>query len=133
MEAQQFHAFRKRLGRTQKELACLLGTSVKAVQAYEQGWRPVPIHVERYLVLLLVLKNRRTAVPRPCWEVVKCDDRVRRTCPVWELGAGDMCWLVGGTRCGGARAATWRQKMVLCRSCRVLRQALGEVPGWNPS
>ena len=40
-------------GKTQNQLARLLGTSFKAIQSFEQGWRNVPAHTERQLLLLL--------------------------------------------------------------------------------
>lgn len=49
MDSEKFLLARKKLGKTQKQLAELLGTSLKAVHSYEQGWRSVPAHVERQL------------------------------------------------------------------------------------
>ena len=49
MEKKIFTQMRKHLGKTQKELAELLGVSVKSVSSYEQGWRNIPPHVERQL------------------------------------------------------------------------------------
>jgi DNA-binding XRE family transcriptional regulator len=46
MRKEEFKYFRKRLNRTQKQIAELLGTSLKAIHSYEQGWRNVPAHVE---------------------------------------------------------------------------------------
>ncbi|MDH4317770.1 MAG: helix-turn-helix domain-containing protein, partial [Desulfobulbaceae bacterium] len=46
MDNEIFSNARAKLGKTQKELAELLGISLKAVQSYEQGWRSVPLHVE---------------------------------------------------------------------------------------
>jgi len=47
LDSEEFLRARKRLGKTQKQLAELLGTSLKAVTSYEQGWRTVPAYVER--------------------------------------------------------------------------------------
>ena len=44
MDRKEFTYFRKRLNKTQKQLAELLGASLKAVHSYEQGWRAVPGH-----------------------------------------------------------------------------------------
>ncbi|NQT56821.1 MAG: helix-turn-helix domain-containing protein, partial [Desulfobacteraceae bacterium] len=46
MDSEEFLRARKRLGKTQKQLAELLGTALKAVLSYEQGWRTVPAYVE---------------------------------------------------------------------------------------
>ena len=49
----EFSSIRAYLGKTQKELAQLLGTSLKAIQSFEQGWRRIPVHVERQVLFLL--------------------------------------------------------------------------------
>ena len=49
-----------KLEKTQKELAELLGSSLKAVSSYEQGWRSIPAHIERQLFFLLI-KQRNDA------------------------------------------------------------------------
>ena len=49
MDSKEFSRFRKRLNKTQKQMAQLLGVSIKAVHSYEQGWRSVPAHVERQM------------------------------------------------------------------------------------
>ena len=54
MESEEFVHARKQLRKTQKEMASLLGTSVKAVRSYEQGWRSVSTHVERQVFFLLL-------------------------------------------------------------------------------
>jgi hypothetical protein len=38
-------------------MAQLLGTSIKAIHSYEQGWRTIPVHVERQLYFLLTRKS----------------------------------------------------------------------------
>ncbi|MGD9321950.1 MAG: helix-turn-helix domain-containing protein, partial [Desulfobacteraceae bacterium] len=53
MDSKEFVSIRKKLDKTQTQMAQLLGTSVKAVYSYEQGWRNVPSHVERQLFFLL--------------------------------------------------------------------------------
>ena len=49
MDSKEFCYIRKKLNKTQKQMAQLLGTSVKAVHSYEQGWRKVPAYVERQI------------------------------------------------------------------------------------
>ncbi len=53
MDSEKFLQARKRLGKTQRKMAELLGTSLKAVHSYEQGWRSVPGYVERQLYFLI--------------------------------------------------------------------------------
>ncbi len=57
MNNKEFHVVRKELRKTQKKLSEILGTSVRAVQSFEQGWRRVPTHVERQLLFLLSMKQ----------------------------------------------------------------------------
>ncbi|MDH3720234.1 MAG: helix-turn-helix domain-containing protein, partial [Desulfobacteraceae bacterium] len=49
MDSEEFAIFRKKLSKTQKQMASLLGVSIKAIHSYEQGWRSVPPHVERQM------------------------------------------------------------------------------------
>ena len=52
MDSSEFLKARKVLDKTQKQLAELLGISIKAVHSYEQGWRKIPSHVERQVFFL---------------------------------------------------------------------------------
>ena len=45
MDSKEFSYIRQKLNKTQKQMAQLLGTSIKAVTSYEQGWRTVPAYV----------------------------------------------------------------------------------------
>ena len=49
MDSNEFKSFRKKLNKTQKQMSQLLGTSLKAIHSYEQGWRTIPPAVERQL------------------------------------------------------------------------------------
>ncbi|MFH0813428.1 MAG: hypothetical protein V2A69_11415 [Pseudomonadota bacterium] len=50
MDKQEFSHIRHQLGKSQKQTAQLLGISLKAVQSFEQGWRNIPIHIERLVL-----------------------------------------------------------------------------------
>ena len=120
---------RDALGKSQEELATLLGTSKRAVQSYEQGWRPVPAHIQKSAALLLFLNWRRNQFlfgrkRSPCWVIRKCTAAVRAKCSVYRFGAGDLCWLLTGARCHGRTKKAWEAKMARCRSCEVMRQWL---------
>ncbi len=116
---------RKALGKSQAELAELLGVSTRAVQSYEQGWRPVPAHVQRVASLLLFLDWReRGGRVKPCWDIRRCSDDVRSKCTVGQLAAGDLCWLLMGYRCRGRTQRSAEVQMARCRSCEVMRQWL---------
>lgn len=124
MDCNEFKRFRRKLGRTQKEMAQLLGISLKAVHSYEQGWRSIPGHVERQIFFLVsrlqeVRQNRKL-----CWEVNQCPADRKENCPAWEFQAGDLCWSVSGTLCHGEIQDSWTEKMKLCRSCKVIKSLL---------
>ena len=119
MDSLQFTNFRKKLKKTQQELARLMGTSVKAIHSYEQGWRTVPAHVERQLLLLACMANGRRQSDSPCWVLRQCPEDRRERCPAWEFQAGDLCWFINGTICEGAPRKSWQEKMEICGSCVV--------------
>jgi DNA-binding XRE family transcriptional regulator len=57
MKRIQFATIRQHLGKTQNQMARILGVSPKAVQSFEQGWRNIPVHIERQILLILALKR----------------------------------------------------------------------------
>ncbi|MDZ7832017.1 MAG: transcriptional regulator [Desulfobacterales bacterium] len=121
MDSKEFSIVRKKLNKTQRQLAQLLGTSIKAVHSYEQGWRSVPVHVERQMLFLVTRKRALQEELKPCWEVMGCPLEQMRNCPAWEFQAGTLCWFINGTICEGDALKTWKEKMILCRSCTVLK------------
>jgi DNA-binding XRE family transcriptional regulator len=126
MNRDEFSYFRKKLGKTQREIAELLGTSLKAVHSYEQGWRNVPVHVERQLLFLFSKKLRNSGKLSPCWKVKKCLPDQKRLCPAWEFKTGDLCWFINGTICEGSVHKDWREKIKVCRGCEVFTPLLPE-------
>lgn len=119
----EFLRFRKELGKTQKEMAELLGTSLKAVHSYEQGWRSIPAHAERQILFLISRRMDNFAKLRPCWQIKKCPPERKKKCPAWEFRAGKLCWFINGTICEGEVQANWRQKMAICHNCDVFHRA----------
>src|SRR5512137_431069 len=97
MNQQEFQVSRQQLQKTQKQLSELLGTSLKAIQSFEQGWRKVPVHIERQMLFLLTLQKESAKDARPCWDVQNCSPDSRRECPAWEFKAGNLCWFINGT------------------------------------
>jgi hypothetical protein len=97
----------------------LLGTSLKAIHSYEQGWRRVPSYVERQLLFLAYQKLGGDERQKPCWTIKKCPPDRKKQCPSWEFHAGRLCWFVNGTICEGTVRKNWREKMKICRSCEV--------------
>ncbi len=117
VDKDEFCRARQYLGKSQRELANLLGVSVRAVQSFEQGWRPVPVHVERQILFLLAMKNEKDSIR--CWEVRDCPEAMRKKCPAWEFRAGNLCWFINGTICRGSVHRNWKEKIALCRECQV--------------
>ena len=121
MLAEEFVRIRKILGKTQKQLSELLGTSLKAIHSYEQGWRNVPWYVERQLLFLLSRKSGQYKSAKTCWKVRNCPDEQRERCPAWEFDAGKLCWFINGTICTGRPQKNWQEKIEICRRCEVFR------------
>jgi DNA-binding XRE family transcriptional regulator len=121
MGKEEFSEIRRYLGKSQSQLARLLGTSAKAVQSFEQGWRNIPTHVERQILFLLAMKKSPHKKSKPCWVIRKCPMVTRRNCPAWEFGLGHFCWFVSGTMCRGQAQGTWQKKMKTCRECEVFQ------------
>ncbi|MFH0843851.1 MAG: helix-turn-helix transcriptional regulator [Pseudomonadota bacterium] len=119
MNNQDFSHFRKELGKTQKEMAELLGTSLKAVHSYEQGWRNIPVSAERQILFLTSKKLEKIKKLSPCWKVKKCPSERKKKCPAWEFKAGTMCWFINGTICAGGVQKDWGKKMSICKKCDV--------------
>ncbi len=123
MDSETFTTIRAKIGKTQKSLAELLGVSLKAVQSYEQGWRSIPIHVERQLYFLLINQRGDGQTKRKdCWNLKKCDRK--KDCPAWEFQAGHLCWFLSGTLCACTADKNWKEKMEVCRNCEVLTSLL---------
>ena len=121
MEKKEFAAIRKKLKKTQKEIATLLGISLKAVCSYEQGWRTVPVHVERQLIFLLSRKIRGVTKGQPCWQLKNCPEERKTKCPAWEFNSGEFCWFISGTICECAAQKTWNEKIQVCKECIVMK------------
>jgi DNA-binding XRE family transcriptional regulator len=118
---QQFAKIRNILGKTQKEMAQILGTSIKAVQSFEQGWRRVPTHTERQALFLLSSRLSGGRKDTPCWTLRTCPEDIKHSCPAWEFHAGHLCWFVNGTVCHGEIQSSWQKKMTICRRCEVFQ------------
>ena len=120
MEREKFVLARKNLGKTQKQLAELLGISLKAIHSYEQGWRSIPVYVERQLFFLIAIKGVENQIPELCWVIKKCPPHRKERCPAWEFKEGRFCWFINGTICEGKVCKNWDEKMEICQSCEVL-------------
>jgi len=121
MGSKEFKRFRKRMNKTQSQMAQLLGVSLKAVQSYEQEWRFIPAHVERQMLFLISNMRGSSKVNKPCWVIKKCPSEKKKQCPAWEFKSGKLCWFINGTICDGIVHKNWEEKMKVCRSCEVLK------------
>lgn len=122
MDKNEFAKVRKKIGKTQKELAKLLGVSLKAIHSYEQGWRSIPSHIERQMFFLLTNKRGVANQSKPCWERKKCERKEQ--CPAWEFQAGNLCWFLCGTLCDCCAEMGCKDKLNICRKCEVLASIL---------
>ena len=128
MRKEELVRIRHILGRTQEEMARLLGISLKAVQSYEQGWRKVPMHIARQSLFLLHTTKSPEIRYKPCWDVEKCPMETRQHCPAWELQLGHLCWFINGTICQGQVQDDWHTKLQICRSCKVFKTLMPHLP-----
>jgi hypothetical protein len=118
MDKVEFRNFRKKIGKTQKQLSGLLGMSLKTIHSYEQGWRTIPSHIERKLYFLHVHKRGRKMNTTPCWEQKECS--CKEQCPAWEFQSGNLCWYLCDTLCECSMNTAGKSKLDICKSCDIL-------------
>ena len=121
MNSTEFKQLRHKMKKTQKQMAQLLGTSLKAVHSYEQGWRTIPAAVERQMFFLIAAYEGKYKGQKPCWVIKNCPPDRKKMCPAWEFKTGNLCWFISGTICEGGAKKDWKEKMKICRSCEVFR------------
>ncbi len=124
MDKKEFSRIRNHLGKTQNQMAQLLGISSKAIQSFEQGWRNIPVYIERQVLFLLAMQRSHDKRNKPCWVIRECPMEMRRDCPAWEFQTGDLCWFINGTICEGKVQESWHEKMKMCRQCEVFQPIL---------
>ena len=139
MEYKELSSIRNKLNITQKQMAELLGKSLRAVQSFEQGWRKIPESIERQLLYLMFMKELRGKTIVPCWELKDCPLEKKEKCPAWEFNTGNLCWFINGTICQGKAHRDWYEKMKFCLECEVFKpislllRSLGWTEGKKPS
>jgi uncharacterized protein YifE (UPF0438 family) len=121
MEKKQFSEIRRRLGKTQLQMAQLLSVSLKAIQSFEQGWRNIPVHAERQVLFLLASQKVPQKKRKACWVIRKCHREIKQNCPAWEFQVGNLCWFINGTICQGKVQKSWQKKIKICRQCKVFQ------------
>ena len=127
MDSHEFKSYREKLNKTQKQMSQLLGTSLKAIHSYEQGWRTIPPAVERQLFFMVSRISSSPNGNKLCWRIKKCPTEQKKQCPAWEFKSGNLCWFINGTICEGSVHKNWEEKMKVCRSCEVFNNIF-----WSP-
>jgi DNA-binding XRE family transcriptional regulator len=127
MDKKEFSKLRKHLAKTQLQMSQLLGVSLKAIQSFEQGWRNVPVHIERQTLFLVAMKENQNKKKTPCWVMKNCPQETARACPAREFNSGHLCWFINGTYCDGDVQKNWHHKMKLCRNCKVFKSMLPQL------
>ncbi len=63
-----------------------------------------------------------------CWEYKKCGREANGpkvsqfgVCPAYTYKAGEACWMVAGTFCGGKEQGTFAQKEHNCMQCNFYK------------
>jgi PAS domain S-box-containing protein len=121
MNSKEFLSIRLDMRKTQKEMAELLGTSLRSIQSFEQGWRKIPNEIERQVLYVIVMRSTKEQSLKPCWELESCPRDKKEHCPAWELDSGHLCWFINGTICKGRAYSDWSEKMEFCQECQVFQ------------
>jgi DNA-binding transcriptional regulator YiaG len=124
VDSKEFLHYRKKLNKTQIQMAQVLGTSLKAIHSYEQGWRRVPPYVERQLLFLYSRRRGANKNRKACWVIKKCPPERKKRCPAWEFDGGTLCWFISGTICEGTPHKNWQEKIKVCQSCEVFTSSM---------
>ena len=126
MDKKEVIEIRHYLGKTQNQMAGLLGVSLKSIKSFEQGWRNIPVSVERQMLFLLatIKSQNKTKKKMTCWEIKKCPIDMRRNCPAWEFQVGHLCWFINGTICHGEVQESWQEKMKMCKQCEAFQSLI---------
>ncbi len=124
MKSDEFASYRNFLRLSQSNLADLLGTSLRSIQAYEQGWRDIPPNIERMILYLIYQKRLGHRSLDPCWEIKKCLLRWRKNCAAYQFQAEGPCWFMNGTFCEGEKQNNWDKKMETCRTCSIFTRVM---------
>jgi len=123
VQIDDLHSVRKILGKSQREMAELLGISIRAVQSYEQGWRSMTPATQRLALLFLFLRWRQTQKKvKPCWKIRGCAPKDRAQCPVYVNRGGEFCWLISGNRYDHEILGSWKAKLAACQACPVMQR-----------
>jgi transcriptional regulator with XRE-family HTH domain len=129
MQKEKFYQIRKKLDKTQKEMASLLGISIKTVESYEQGLRNIPVNVERIVYFLLFKLNMEKLNGKEhCWGIKKCPPSTRENCIAWAAKEGFFCWFLTGKVCAHEHLISGNSTGS-CFECSFFKGNLGKIQG----
>ena len=127
MNKEEFVKIRKRLGKTQKEIAKLLGISYKTVESYEQGNRNIPKNAARLLYFILFKLNMELLDDkRLCWEINNCPVECRDHCVAYLAREGFFCWFLTCTSCVRGKAIS-KGAVNTCHDCSLFKENLEKI------
>ena len=127
MKKENFINIRKKLDKTQKEMAALLGISIKTVESYEQGLRNIPVNVERIVYFLLFKLNMEKFNGRQlCWDKKKCAGQTRENCIAWLAKEGFFCWFITGRVCEHEKNLSANSTQT-CFNCSFFKENLKKI------
>jgi DNA-binding transcriptional regulator YiaG len=125
MDGRAFARCRALMKRSQRELADILGVSLKAVESYEQGWRRVPANIERILYFLLFKLNEASMEgEEPCWVLRSCSEADRKGCAAYLAREGHYCWFFTGRLCAACKKSGGIET---CYSCEVFARLYARI------
>jgi len=127
MKSDELANYRNFLGLSQRNFADLLGTSLRSIQAYEQGWREIPPNIERMVLYLLYQKRLGHKELKPCWRIKKCPTSWRENCAAFQFQVEGPCWFINGTFCEGTKQNDWKKKMEICRTCSIFTRVMEDI------
>jgi DNA-binding XRE family transcriptional regulator len=127
MKKEKFSKLRKKLGKTQKEMATLLSVSKKTVESYEQGLRNIPSNVQRLLYFLVFKLNmHKFDNTKLCWVEKDCPPKIRENCVTWVANEGFFCWFMTGKVCETERLASGKTTGN-CFNCSFFKSNLDKI------
>lgn len=127
MKKEDFAKIRKKLKRTQKNMAALLAISHKTVESYEQGLRNIPVNMERILYYMLFKLNMdRLDVSSLCWNEKECPQGMRDNCVAWLANEGFFCWFMTGKTCPREKSLS-ANPPATCFDCSFFKRRLNRI------
>ena len=127
MKKDEFSKIRKKLDKTQKEIAALLGVSGKAIESYEQGLRNIPMNIARLVYFLLFKLNMDKFNGKElCWDMKKCSPHIRENCVSWAAKEGFFCWFITGRVCAHEKLIS-PHPTPTCFNCSFFKKNLERI------